>query len=72
MRACSDERLRHQNLDELLGDPVAALMMASDGVDPAEVRALLKARRPAPDGESWPRAARLRGGFSTRRGQRHS
>ena len=72
MRACSDE-LRHESLDDLLADPVAVLMMASDGVDPAEVRALIAARVPAPQSRTWTiRASHIRRECLPGRGRRHT
>ena len=71
MRACSDEQRRHENLDELLRDPIVGLVMASDGVDPAELRALL-IRRAAPERAAWPPGAgRPRREPLQERGPRH-
>lgn len=46
-------------LSDLLDDPIVRLVMASDGVTPADVRALATSvaarRRPVPDGPAMPR-----------------
>ncbi len=69
MRSCSTER--HENLDELLRDPIVGRRMRSDGVDPADVRALLNSRRTVPP--SLPRRAApgLRRGARTPAGPGH-